>query len=206
MPLSGKLLLFATAVAVTTASLQLVRMAQPRSSRPVRRWSLADANYEVVLKENGEVASGELLRGYDLSRRSYDLLDPAGRTVFLVDTAFEAGEAGRSWPLIGNFPKEYVEAFTVSANERTLTAVSTNRAIRTTIEITLPGENDQVELWSIVIENLSGVSRRLKLVPYLEWVLNRSDADRGHTQYNRLFAEMEYVEPVQSILAWDKHS
>jgi hypothetical protein len=58
-----------------------------------------------VLKENGEVTSGELLRGYDLSRRSYDLLDPAGRTVFLVDTEVEAGDVGRSWPLIGNFPK-----------------------------------------------------------------------------------------------------
>ncbi len=35
--------------------------------------------------------------------------------------------------------------------------------------------------------------RRVKVVPYLEWVLNRPDADRGHTQYNRLFAEVEYV-------------
>ena len=39
-----------------------------------------------------------------------------------------------------------------------------------------------------------------------EWLLNRPDADRGHTQYQRLFAEMEYVEPLHAILAWDKHS
>ena len=112
MPLSGKLLLFAIAVAIATATLQLVRILRPRyGSRAIRQWSLANTSYEVVLKENGEVTSGELLRGYDLSRRSYDLLDPAGRTVFLVDTAVEAGEAGRSWPLIGNFPREHVDAF-----------------------------------------------------------------------------------------------
>ena len=207
MPLSGKLLLFVIAVAIATATLQLVRTLRPRyASRAIRRWSLANTNYEVVLKENGEVTSGELLRGYDLSRRSYDLLDPAGRTVFLVDTAVEAGEAGRSWPLIGNFPKEHVDAFMIAPNEHALTVVSTNRGIRATIKITLPGANDPVELWSIAIENLSGASRRLRLVPYLEWLLNRPDADRGHTQYYRLFAEMEYVEPLHAILAWDKHS
>ena len=43
-------------------------------------------------------------------------------------------------------------------------------------------------------------------MPYLEWVLNRPDADRGHTQYNRLFAEMEYVAELHAVLAWDKHS
>ena len=43
-------------------------------------------------------------------------------------------------------------------------------------------------------------------MPYLEWVLNQPDADRGHTQYNRLFAEMEYVAGLHAVLAWDKHS
>src|SRR4030095_10200817 len=106
--------------------------------RAIRQWSLVNPNYEVVLKENGEVTSHELLRGYDLSRRSYDLLDPAGRTVFLVDAAVEAGEAGRSWPLIGNFPKEHVDAFEIAPSEHALTVVSTNRGIRARIKITLP--------------------------------------------------------------------
>ena len=44
------------------------------------------------------------------------------------------------------------------------------------------------------------------MVPYLEWVLNLPQADRGHTQYNRLFAEVEYVRALQAVLAWDKHS
>jgi cyclic beta-1,2-glucan synthetase len=131
MPLSGKLLLFATAVAMATATLQLIRILRRRyGSRALQQWSLANTSYEVVLKENGEVTSGELLRGYDFSRRSYDLLDPAGRTVFLVDPAVEAGEAGRSWPLIGNFRLEHVDALTISTIDHALTVFSTNRDIR----------------------------------------------------------------------------
>ena len=68
-----------------------------------------------------------------------------------------------------------------------------SHGLRTTIEITLPGADDPVELWTITVENLSDTARSIKVVPYLEWVLNRPEADRGHTQYNRLFAEMEYV-------------
>jgi cyclic beta-1,2-glucan synthetase len=207
MPLLGKLLLFAIAVATATAILQLVRnLGLRHGSRAARQWSLVNTNYEVGLKQNGEITSGEPLRGYDLSRRSYDLLDPSGRTVFLVDTAVEAGEPARSWPLIGNFPKEHVDSFTLAPNEHALTVVTANRGIRATIEITLPEANEPIELWSIAIENLSGASRRLRLVPYLEWLLNRPDADRGHTQYYRLFAEMEYLEGLHTILAWDKHS
>ncbi len=37
-------------------------------------------------------------------------------------------------------------------------------------------------------------------------MLNNPDADRNHTQYNRLFAEIEYVSTLQGMLAWDKHS
>ena len=44
----------------------------------------------------------------------------------------------------------------------------------------------------ITFENLSDRARPIKVVPYLEWVLNHPEADRGHTQYNRLFAELEY--------------
>ena len=43
-------------------------------------------------------------------------------------------------------------------------------------------------------------------MPYLEWVLNHPEADRGHTQYNRLFAEIEYASGLHAVLAWDKHA
>ena len=37
-------------------------------------------------------------------------------------------------------------------------------------------------------------------------MLNKAGADRGHTQYNRLFAEMEYAAGLHAVLAWDKHA
>ena len=37
-------------------------------------------------------------------------------------------------------------------------------------------------------------------------MLNRPAADREHTQYNRLFAEMEYAQALHALLAWDKNS
>ena len=63
-----------------------------------------------------------------------------------------------------------------------------------------------MEFWTITVENQGNTSRSLKVVPYLEWVLNRPEADRGHTQYNRLFAEMEYAEALHAVLASDKHA
>ena len=65
---------------------------------------------------------------------------------------------------------------------------------------------DAAELWTITVENLTDSARSLKVVPYLEWVLNRPEADRGHTQYNRLFAEIEYASGLHAVLAWDKHA
>src|SRR5262249_47251277 len=75
------------------------------------------------------------------------------------------------------------------------------------VAMSLPGAaDDPAELWTITVENRSGSARRIKVVPYLEWVLNGPEADRNHTQYNRLFAEMEYVDGLHAVLAWDKHS
>ena len=97
--------------------------------------------------------------------------------------------------MVGNFPGELADAVPVRAGRAiALTVVNTSDGLRTTVEITLPGAGDPVELWTITVENLSDTARPVRVVPYLEWVLNRPEADRGHTQYNRLFAEMEYVE------------
>jgi cyclic beta-1,2-glucan synthetase len=37
-------------------------------------------------------------------------------------------------------------------------------------------------------------------------VLNRPEADRNHTQYNRLFAEIESISGLHAVLAWDKQA
>jgi len=44
----------------------------------------------------------------------------------------------------------------------------------------------------ITVTNPSSRARDIKVVPYLEWVLNSPQADRNHTQYNRLFHEVNY--------------
>src|SRR5262249_37205733 len=94
----------------------------------------------------------------------------------------------------------------IERGEDYLKIVRTCHRLRASIEIDLPGRDDPVERWTVTIENLGDTARQLQVVPYLEWVLNRPDADRGHTQYNRLFAEMEYVRALHAVLAWDKHA
>ena len=74
------------------------------------------------------------------------------------------------------------------------------------LEVRLPAGGDPVELWTLTLVNSGQSTRTFQVAPYLEWVLNRADADRNHTQYNRLFAEIEYVDALHAVLAWDKHA
>jgi cyclic beta-1,2-glucan synthetase len=235
LPLPGQLLLAAGAAACATAVFSALRLLTDRSrSRSLPAWSLGNPEYEVVHRGDGELLSRVRERDYDVSRRSYDLVDPAGRTLFLVDAAaagservreWESERVGsiqgstlppshsstlplppRAWPVLGNFPEEVAVRPMVEWGEDSLKVCSTSNGVRTTIAISLPGAGDTVELWEVTVENLADTARALKVVPYLEWVLNRPDADRTHTQYNRLFAEMEYVSGLHALLAWDKHS
>jgi len=200
------LLLFG-ATLVTTAVFATVRRLRRRArGNAAESHSLCNREYEVVLEENGQVYSRALKSGYDVSRRSYDRLDPAGRTLFLVDTEQEPGSPSRAWPVIGNFPTHGAAAPEVERRDDTLRVCTTSYGVRTTVDISLPAEDDPVELWTITLENCSDTARELKLVPYLEWVLNNPGVDRGHTQYNRLFAETEYTRRLHAVLAWDKHS
>ncbi|HTK73932.1 MAG TPA: hypothetical protein VL371_01675, partial [Gemmataceae bacterium] len=203
LPAGKQLLLVAVALVASTASFSAIRWARTRSVRRPPDNSLGNTAYEVVVRANGEVYSQSRDRAYDVTRRSYDRLDPAGRTLFLVDVA---GEKPRAWPLIGNYPADVSFAPRIAADERSLKVTGTRDRLRTTIEISLPGDGDPAELWTVTVENPTDAARPIKIVPYVEWVLNRPDADRGHTQYNRLFAELEYVKELNAILAWDKHS
>jgi cyclic beta-1,2-glucan synthetase len=207
LSLSQKLLLVASAILVSTAVFSLIRWLRHRFAAPsVRSWSLQNRVYEVTLKENGELFSQARDRGYDVSRRCYDFLDPAGRALFIVDFLPGAGAIPCSWPVIGNFPQEAADSPLIESCENALKISNHRNGLRTTLEISLPKMNAPVELWTITVENLSAAARPVGVVPYLEWVLNKPEADRGHTQYNRLFAEMEYVSRLHAILAWDKHS
>ncbi len=207
LPWMGQTLVMAGAALACTAVFTLIHRLERRwGAHPRPSWSLANTEYEVVLGADGEVLSRTRDRGYDVSRRSYDLIDPSGRALFVVDCDKDPLDHFRCWPVVGNYPAERATAPRCGRSDHALVIAGVHAGLKTNVAIRLPDAADPVELWTIGIENLSDAARRVKVVPYLEWVLNRPDADRGHTQYNRLFAEMEYVSELHAVLAWDKHS
>ncbi|MCA1686180.1 MAG: hypothetical protein LC745_09420, partial [Planctomycetia bacterium] len=198
------LTLLALAVAASTAAFSITRRLRHRPGSDAQSTrSLTNTEYEVTVRGNGAVSSRSPDRNYDVSRRSYDFMDPAGRALFLVDAT---GPSPSAWPVVGNFPEGRADASQIEEDEHAIRVINASHGLRVTVEITLPGLGDPAELWTVTFENPTNSARRVKLVPYLEWVLNRPDADRGHTQYNRLFAEMEYAAGLHAVLAWDKHA
>ncbi len=193
-------------VAATAVASGLRHLRARRASRSLATLSVGHAGYEVTLREDGAIASRIPRIGYDLHRRSYDGIDPAGRALFLVDVTNEAGAAPTAWPVIGNFPGELAGASRLERDGDCLRVTNERDGLVTTVAVSLPGADDPAELWTVTVENRSGSARRIKVVPYLEWVLNSPEADRNHTQYNRLFAEVEYIDGLHAVLAWDKHS
>lgn len=195
----------AAAVVFCTVLSFIIRSLRERGARRrIRTYELANREYKVTLRDNGEIYSEALAKEVDVSRRSYDLIDPCGRALFLVDTAQPADSATRSWAAVGNYPEEKFPLSQVEKGEDALRVINTNQGIRTTVEITLPDEDSTAEIWEITVENLTEKARQMKVVPYLEWVLNGGLHDRFHTQYARLYPEMEYVSQANAILSWQK--
>ena len=164
-------------------------------------YTLSGPRYEVCAKAGGEVVSRLPQCDVDVTRRSYEGIDPAGRALFIVDAAVPQGQAGRWWPAVGNWPASLFSKGMVSQEEDALRITSAGNGIRTTVRITLAPEVPAAELWEIELCNDGPTARTLKVVPYLEWVLNSPVADRSHTQYNRLFPEVEYVAGLHAVLA-----
>ena len=205
MSMPQMVLLVAVSVLVCAAISLLIRSMRRRSrARTIQSNELSNREYKVVAKENGEVYSELLGKECDVSRRSYDQIDPCGRVLFLVDTAQGHGEKPQVWPVAGNFPAEQFAASQVERCGNVLKLTNTSHNVKTTIEISLPDADATAEVWKITVENLTDNSRSLKIVPYLEWVLNGGMHDRFHTQYARLYPEMEYVAGSNAILSWQK--
>ncbi len=193
------------AVIVCTALAFIIRTLRERGARRrIKVYELANREYRVTLKENGEVFSEALAKEVDVSRRSYDVIDPCGRALFLVDAAEAPDSAARAWAVAGNFPEEKFPLSQVERGEDSLIVTNTNQGIRTTIEITLPDQDSTAEIWDITVKNLTEKTRQVKVVSYLEWVLNGGLHDRFHTQYQRLYPEMEYVSQANAIISWQK--
>lgn len=207
LPWAEKIVIAACSLLASTALFTCVRLIRGhKSGSRKKEIQLRNSAYSVTMHASGEVISQSIDRGYDLSRRNYDSLHPAGRTLFLVDVEQEPGDASRAWPILGNFPPRYGELPQIESGPDAIVIRQFNEGVKATVEISLPGEGDGIELWTITLENATDAERRLKAIPYVEWVLNRSEADRGHTQYSRLFAEIGYVEETHVIIAHDKHS
>ncbi len=155
--------------------------------------------YGVEWKSSGEITGTLSKNGFDLTRRAYDGLEPAGRALFVVEV-MPTGPA-KSWPVIGNFPAEIAPVAVVEAGESSLVLSQTESEIETVVRITLPSDSGAAELWEITVTNRGLGARELGIVPYLEWVLNSPQADRNHTQYNRLFHELHYDAGLNAVIA-----
>lgn len=199
------LLLILGSVLLATGICFLYRILHRRSmARRIKSYELSNREYKVTLKENGEIFSEALAKECDISRRSYEIMDPCGRTLYIVDMDEKPGSVGRAWPVIGNFPSELYDSCQVRRVEDGFEVTSVSHGIRTVIEIRLPDQDSAAEIWKINMENISNKPRRLKIVSYLEWVLNGGIHDRFHTQYQRLYPEMEYVSQANAMIAWQK--
>jgi cyclic beta-1,2-glucan synthetase len=207
LPLAEQVLLFAAAVGVSTAFFTGVRTVRRRLGRPPRYdKTLANASYELTVTQEGAVVGHAPDRGYDVSRRSYDLCDPAGRALFLVEPGEDGGRPPRAWPIVGNYPTDVGPPACVEQGNQAITIGKEANGLVACIEVALPGPCDPAEVWTVTVVNPGDAPRPVGVVPYLEWVLNDPGADRRHTQYNRLFAEVGYVGGLHAVVAWDKHA
>jgi len=192
------------AVAVVTLLFTLRRKIRERQAGQIAQtFGLINNKYEVELKESGEINSFMTANGFGISRCAFEKIDPSGRILFVVE-AGENGAPNKAWPVLGNFPTELFTPSLHEGDSDRIRVINTANEVRTTVIIKLPGRNDPVELWTIELEDLSGRARNLKVVPYLEWMLNRADADRNHTQYNRLYPEMSYRAELNAMLAFHR--
>ncbi|MDD5423384.1 MAG: hypothetical protein PHT32_08235, partial [Candidatus Omnitrophica bacterium] len=205
MPLYQTIGLITLAVlACATASYFMRALHRRNLRRHEKSYELGNREYKVVLKESGEIFSEVVHKEYDISRRSYDIMDPCGRVLYLAEAAETPGSPNKYWPVIGNFPKNKFEASHIEKKDNSVTIINESNNIKTTIDIKLPDLDTTAEIWTVTIDNLSDKARQLKVVPYLEWVLNGGMHDRFHTQYARLYPEMEYASAGNAVLSWHK--
>ncbi|MFA6320966.1 MAG: hypothetical protein WCY36_03825 [Candidatus Omnitrophota bacterium] len=205
MPMSGKIMIAAVLILIFAAlSFVLRALHHKKKARTIETHELANREYKVTLRGSGEMFSEGLHKECDVTRRSYDPMDPSGRILFMVDTAEKPDSGKRFWPVLGNFPKGKFDASVIEKHDDVLMVVNNSKGIKTSIKIGLPDKDSTAEIWEVTVENTTDKARQLKAVPYLEWVLVGGIHDRFHTQYARLYPEMEYVCASNAVLAYQK--
>ncbi|MFH1190296.1 MAG: hypothetical protein V1682_06355 [Candidatus Omnitrophota bacterium] len=202
--LQTAILIVCCVIACTCISVFIRRLSGRSRKRRIASHELANREYRVVLRESGDIYSEVIGRESDITRRSYDTVDPCGRILFVADAAEAPGALRRSWPVVGNFPAGKFAASRIERCADSLRITNVANDVRTTVDITLPDQDCTAEIWNVTVENLSDRPRKLKIIPYLEWVLNGGIHDRFHTQYARLYPEMEYAGEANAVLSWQK--
>ncbi|MFA5143659.1 MAG: hypothetical protein WC522_05800 [Candidatus Omnitrophota bacterium] len=204
-PALEKILILAGAVILFTAvSFGVRALHRRRKARSGESYEMSNMEYRVILRNTGEIFSEGIHKECDVTRRSYDPMDPCGRILFIMDAAEKPDSAKRFWPVVGNFPQGKFEASSIEKKADAFNILNTSNGIRTTVKIGLPDKESTVEIWEVTVENTTDKARRIKVVPYLEWVLVGGIHDRFHTQYARLYPEMEYAAQANAILAYQK--
>lgn len=200
-----KAILIVCAVVIATILSFVVRLLGRRlKSRKEKSYELTNGEYKVTVKDTGEAFSEAVYKEHDISRRAYDIIDPCGRILFIADASEAAESKSRYWPVVGNFPKKKFEPSKIEKCEDSIKFTNINNGVSACVEISIPDQDDMVEMWTIKLENQTEKRRQLKVVPYLEWVLNRALDDRFHTQYARLYPEMEYLSEFNTMISWQK--
>ena len=140
MPAAEIVLLAALSVAATTALFAVIRRLRlSKTPDSQQTHTLSAPAYQVIANPNGALIGRIPDRDYDISRRSYDTLDPAGRTLFLVDMARDADASNRCWPLLGNFPPSRAAAPSIESHDDKLRISSAANGILASIDISIPG-------------------------------------------------------------------
>lgn len=199
-PLSGAVvagLMLMAVVALATG----FRILRKRGELPPAIPELSNNVYIFSLQPDGAPCAGYLPQRADVHRRSYEGRDPAGRILFLVEDQADGAGYHQVWPVLGNFPAELGPQPEVFDEGDDLRFRHRQHGLETEMVVTLPDETLPLEAWTVTVRNPGPKARSVCLVPYVEWSLNSPDADRGHTQYNRLFPEMSYVPGLNAVVA-----
>jgi cyclic beta-1,2-glucan synthetase len=163
--------------------------------------SLDNTVYSLSLHRGGALRAEYLPQNFDVHRRSYEGRDPAGRAMFIVEPDLDPAAPHQVWPVLGNYPAEIGIQPRVYDRGDDLRFRYRQHGVEADIVVTLPDEKLPLEAWSVTVRNFDRKPRTLFLVPYVEWSLNSAAADRGHTQYNRLFPEVSYLPELNTIMA-----
>ncbi|MBI4394946.1 MAG: hypothetical protein HY583_02000, partial [Candidatus Omnitrophica bacterium] len=101
LPLTGLALVVGLSILVSSVFSFGIRALIRRSERRRQKtYEMRNHEYRVCVKETGEVYSEVIHKEwFDVTRRAYDLIDPSGRILFVVDSSQAPESMNRYWPV-----------------------------------------------------------------------------------------------------------